>query len=210
MGRSKWDEMGLEQVPDNNRGWYKSKEMSWLSGERVTVTDKATYLEATTKNEGVKGHNSLDRIRKAMNTFRMIVRPGMSEKRIPANMMADVVQTMVTPVMTYTIHLIPLTEWVIKERKELVKAMIIGMWKWFTKLRRKRLRTLLNGQSLQEMIGKQLSNFAKRLRERSALTPGDRKDHWDITQMTVAMSILYSPLTTHHNTHSKLKFGDYG
>lgn len=76
------------------------------------VTRTATYLRVTATSDGVKDKKSLDRITKESqmrNNLVLQVRVGVSERRMPANINADVVQMIGTPIATYAIHLIPLT-----------------------------------------------------------------------------------------------------
>lgn len=108
----KWSTNSCQMIAGDNTN---QKETFLLAGERLRVTDKATYLVVTATSEGVKDHKSIDRIRKARNNLQMKVRAGVSKERMPANNMTDVVQSMVTPIVMFAIHPIPLTECMMTE-----------------------------------------------------------------------------------------------
>lgn len=116
--------------------------------------------------------------------------------------MADKVQNMVTPIAIYAIHLIPLTKWGITEWRKLEKVMIPGPKWWFTESRRQGLRTVLELQSLEALIGKRLRGMGNRLIE-ERLDSG-KKGHHDVTQMKVPMSILHSP---HYTSQAEILRG---
>lgn len=86
----------------------------------------------------------------------MMIRAGVSEKKIQENIVADVVQNMVTPIEMYAIYQIASSEQVKAEWKILKKAMILKRIGWITESRRQRLNTVLKLQNLEEIIAQRL------------------------------------------------------
>lgn len=54
-------------------------------------------------SDAVKENKSQERTKKGRKITEIMVRAGVSENCIPANIIADVVQTMITPIATYAI-----------------------------------------------------------------------------------------------------------
>lgn len=161
----------------------QSGEPYQLANNEIKTAESATYLGVDASWTGIKPNHLQRRIILAEVRGKQITEQGITHKRISSTMMKTLLQTYVTPLAMYAIHLTPIDEKTKRMWQSLEAQIIQTTLGTFKERKRVRYREILGMLSLEEIIAIRLGGLENRIKSRAKHRKHDMEARMDITRL---------------------------